>query len=131
MHPIITIINFLIGSLSSECIKAIRELVSFFNPTHLEYSVNLDIKKHLVGNIQPFGLALDEGIRGAQCLDLSVHWHIGDFDSSSVPENSITGTLSWENLSNLSMIDPDPLSITRYALRPDKDFLDGEVALEL
>lgn len=111
--------------------KPLENWLVFFNPTHLDYFANIDISKHLVNDTRPFGLALDGGIRRAEFLNLSVHWHIGDFDSFSVPANSIADTLSWKHLSKLAKTDPDPLSITRYALRPDKDFLDGEVALEL
>jgi len=111
--------------------KPLENWLVFFNPTHLDYFANIDISKHLVNDTRPFGLALDGGIRRAEFLNLSVHWHIGDFDSSSVPSNSIADTLSWKHLSKLAKTDPDPLSTTRYALRQDKDFLDGEVALEL
>ena len=111
--------------------KPLENWLVFFNPTHLDKSVNLDLSKHLVSDTQPYVLALDGGIRRAQCLGSSVHWHIGDFDSFSIPESSITDTLSWKCLSKLAKTDPNPSSTTRYALRADKDFLDGEVALEL
>jgi len=112
-------------------LKPLESWLVFFNPANLDSLDVFDLKTHLTGETELFGLALDGGISRAKQLNLSVHWHIGDFDSSSVPENLIADTLSWKYLAKLAMTDPDPLSTTRYALRPDKDFLDGEVALEL
>ena len=95
----------------------------FFNPANLDSSDVFDLKTHLTSETKLFGLALDGGISRAKQLNLSVHWYIGDL-ISSVPENLIADTLrAGSILAKLAMTDPDPLSTTTYALRPDKIFL--------
>ncbi len=111
--------------------KPLESWLVFFNPAQLDLRISFDLTQHISTSDYCYGLALDGGLHRAEQLNLSVHWHIGDFDSVSVISDDIEATLSWEKLTKLSNTNPHPALMTRYSLPLDKDFIDGEVVLEI
>ena len=103
----------------------------FFNPAQLDSTIRFDLTQHISTLDHGYGLALDGGLQRAEQLNLSVHWHIGDFDSISTKADSSRTTLSWEQLADLGKTDPDLKICKKYALNKTKDFIDGESVLQL
>ena len=111
--------------------KPLESWLVFFNPAQLDSTIRFDLTNHISTLEHCYGLALDGGLRRAEQLNLSVHWHIGDFDSISTKVDSSKDTLGWEQLADLGKTDPNLKICQKYALEKTKDFIDGESVQQL